>query len=165
MATGCHLWFSTGFRPRATVAELDWLNSFVPIAAIDTEPHTAATTGFSRAPERELEFVRERIAGVEHLGGRVGTSAGGEAMIFCRRELYLIPMARVVRFHVERTLPAQGGGGSVLTVECSTDDGGPTLKRLTIAAGRGPDDLNLLAMTLAKATGRPYELEAYCYDV
>jgi hypothetical protein len=162
---GCHIAITTGLRLPASDQEREWLANFNAIAAIGTGSGvTVETLRATPALQSELEFVREPIDGVDRLLGQVVVSADGRALIFCRDQLYVAPMAKVVGFRVVRTRPARGPGGSRLEVECRTDYRGGRTKRLLIAAAAGPDDLNDLAAEISKAAGKPYELAPYVDD-
>jgi hypothetical protein len=165
LATGCHVVIETGFRPAATAAEMAWLDSFVPIGRIRYNSRTRGEKFDALCvPESQLEFVREPVADLERFLGLVGCSADGAALIFCRTRLYVVPTARVIGFRVERTLPAKGGGGSGLEVECRTDYEEISTKWLTIAGADGAEDLNELAAAISAVTGKPFELGDYTYD-
>ncbi len=166
LETACHLYIETGFRPSPTPQELAWLESFTPVDRIRIDHETPADSSFtSPAEQSELEFVREPAPEHGRLAGQLGLSADREALIFCHRQLYVVPLADVLGFHVDRTLPAKGGGGSSLSVECRSPDGDPDTKTLWIAAGDGADDLNALAARIAEATRKRLVLGEYGYDV
>jgi hypothetical protein len=108
--------------------------------------------------------VREPIAGIEHLRGRVGTSADRGALIFWQSQLYIVPMADVIGLTVDRMTPAKGSGGSWLNVECRTKCDGLASKSLLITKAAGADDLNAFGAELAAATGKPLVLSEYYAD-
>lgn len=155
-ATGCHVEIETGFRLAVADEERDWLNNFVPAGPI--------TFVSAPASEYELEYVREPIAGIENIRGRVGTSANRDALIFWQSQLYVVPMADVIGLTVDRMTPAKGSGGSWLKVECRTQCEGLTSKSLFITRAAGADDLNTFGAELASATGKPLTLSEYCAD-
>jgi hypothetical protein len=162
---GCHILIKTGFRKAAAPEELVWLESFVPIAPIAVGRNITETAAYqSPAEQSELEFVREPIAGLADIFGFVGRSADRAALISHHAQLYLVPMADVIGFRVERILPAKGRGGSKLYVECRTNYQSLATKRLTISAAEGVDDSNDLASALSAATGKPFQLGDYDYD-
>jgi hypothetical protein len=157
LATACHLRIDTGFQLAATAQELVWLNSFVPLGNIVIDG--------VRGREYELEYVRAPVAGLPPLSQRVGHSADHGALIFCHSgSLYLVPLADVIGFRVERLLPAKGSGGSWLMVDCRTNFESLATKTLSISTAPGADDLNALAAKLAEATGKPLVLGEYGSD-
>ena len=165
LVAGCHIGVETGWRPALSGRERAWLASFVPIADVQAqyspEPAHPADTA---ATQSELEFVRTPDLDLTPLLGKVGHSADGEALIFCHRQLYVVPMSEVAGFRVERMLPAKGSGGSWLEVACRTDYGDGETKTLTVSAAPGADDLNDLAARVAAAAGKPLVLGDYHYD-
>ena len=108
--------------------------------------------------------MREPVAELARIFGFVGYSADRAALIFWHTQLYLVPMADVIGFRVERVLPAKGSGGSRLYVECRTNYQDLTTKRLLISSAKGVEDSNDLASALSTATGKPFELGDYGYD-
>jgi hypothetical protein len=156
LATGCHVEVETGFMLAVTAKEAVWIKRFVPVAKIT---FTSQSVG-----ENVLEFVREPIAESGGIAGMVGYSEDCAALIFYTSQLYIIPVADVLRFTVHRLLPAKGGGGSWLEVECLTQCPGVPMKTLTITSAPGADDLNDLAQSLALRARRPFALSAYTYD-
>lgn len=166
LATACHITVETGFRPRLTPREQGWLDGFVPVSAIEgNRLATLPRLRTSPPPEGEVEFVREPPARLEHIFGQVGCSAGGEALIFCLDQLYVVPVTAVLGFRVDRVLPAKGGGGSSLEVECETGYAAVPVKQITIARAGGPEDLNDVGATMAAAMKRPCVIGEYGYDV
>jgi hypothetical protein len=165
LVASCHVAINTGFRKAATAEELVWLNSFAAVDRIRIDDRVAADSLRALPAEQsELEFVREPVADLRRIFGFVGCSADREALIFCHAQLYLVPMAAVIGFRVERVLPARGGGGSRLEVECRTDYESLRTKRLKISAADGVEDLNDLASAISAATNKPFELGKYVYD-
>jgi hypothetical protein len=166
LAKGCHLGIRTGFRPQPTPTERAWLDSFVPISGIqiprNIDPTRLATTP---AHQSELEFVRDPGVELEKVFGKLGLSADRAALIFSLAQTYIVPVVDLVGFRAERLQPAKGPGGSCLQVECRTDYAGPATKELTICFADGPDDLNELTQKVAAATGKPFSLSEYCFDV
>src|SRR5262249_50674479 len=98
---------------------------------------TASTAYESPAHQNEVEFVREPIAELAHIFGSVGHSPDREALIFWHAQLYLVPMADIVGFPVDRVQPARGAGGSKLYVECGTNYQDVAAQRLMIGAAQG----------------------------
>jgi hypothetical protein len=165
LVASCHVAINTGFRKAATAEELAWLNTFVPVDRIRIDDRmTVDSVRALPAEQSELEFVREPVADLKRLFGFVGCSADRAALIFCHAQFYLVPMAAVIGFRVERVLPARGRGGSRLYVECRTDYESLTTKRLKISAADGVEDLNDLASAISAATNKPFELGNYVYD-
>jgi hypothetical protein len=165
LVASCHVAINTGFRKAATAEELVWLNSFVPVDRIRVDdPMAADSIRGLPAEQSELEFVREPVADLKRICGFVGCSADRAALIFCHAQLYLVPMDAVIGFRVERVLPARGGGGSRLEVECRTNYEGLRTKRLKISSAHGVEDLNDLASAISAATDKPFELGKYVYD-
>lgn len=115
--------------------------------------------------EAELEFMREPPADLAQLRGAFGLSTDGEALLFCENALYVIPLEQISAFEVVRTLPAKGGGGSSLTARCDTGYPACPTKDVQVAQGERADDLNDIAARLAAATGKPFKLGDYGYDV
>jgi len=142
------------------------LASFVPLGRIELSDRriTAASANASAAEQSELEFVRDPIAALARLFGVVGHSADRKTLIFWHRQLYLVPIADIIGFQVDRRLPAKGTGGAKLYVECRTTYEDLRTKRLLIAAAPGADDLNELAKTLSAATEKPFTLGQYWAD-
>jgi hypothetical protein len=165
LVTSCHVAINTGFRKAASAEDLMWLTSFVPVDRIRVDDRmTPDSIREVPAEQSELEFVREPVADLTRLFGFVGHSADRAALIFCHAQLYLVPMAAVIGFHVERVLPARGRGGSRLYVECRTDYQSLATKRLKLSAADGVEDLNDLASAISAATDRPFDLASYVYD-
>lgn len=165
LSVSCHISVETGWRPALSERERAWLASFVPIADVQAQynPEPASPVD-TAASQSELEFVREPDIDLAPLLGKLGYSADGEALIFCHRQLYVVPMSEVTGFRVERMLPAKGGGGSWLEAACRTDYGDGETKSLTLTAGAAADDLNDLAARVAAAAGKPLKLSNYHYD-
>jgi hypothetical protein len=166
LKSACHLSIETRWRGALSAAELRHLVSFVPIDRIQIDDrriavHTADTLP---AEQSELEFVRTPPAKLAQLFGFIGHSADGATLIFWHRQLYLVPMADVIGFHVDRRVRAKGPGGAKLYVECRTNYAELATKRLLIAAAPGADDLNELAKTLSAATTKPFTLGRYWPD-
>ena len=165
LKTACDLAIETGFRKTATAVELTWLNGFVPVGRVQVGGQITASAAYgSPAPENELEFVREPIAELAHIFSSVGHSPDHEALIFWHTQLYLVPMADIVGFTVDRIRPARGPGGSQLYVECRTNYQGVATKRLMISSAPGVEDSNELASVLSTVTGKPFRLGNYAYD-
>ena len=156
LATACHLDIDTGFRLRATDAEVAWIKDFVPVSPIHGPSNPVS--------EYDLEYVRESVAGSEAVAGRIGVSADGGALIFAQSQLYIVPMTDVFGFNVQRMTPAKGSGGSWLDVKCRTQCEGLTHKSLFIRQAPGADDLNALATALGKLTKKPVALGSYESD-
>lgn len=75
-----------------------------------------------------------------------------------------MPIKDIRQFRLVRVLPAKGGGGSWLQVDCSSDYDRQMTKSLTICAGRGADDLTEFATTIAASVERRLEVLPYEYD-
>lgn len=166
LAKGCHLSIQTGFRPAPTPTEQAWLDSFDPISDIQV-PGNIHISGLTTTPahQSELEFVREPGIELEKVFGKLGLSADRAALIFSQAQIYIVPVVDLVGFRAERVQPAKGPGGSHLQVECRTHYAGPVTKELTICSADGPDDLNDLTQKIASATGKPFSLSEYCFDM
>lgn len=165
LETGCHLWLNTGFRMAATAEEGAWLGSFVPIGRIGMDARiTAASADTAPAPQYLVEFVREPAADAAGIFGLVGHSADRAALIFSHDQLYLVAMADVIGFRVERLRPAKGPGGSRLCAECRTDYAALAAKKLLISSHGDVEGSNELAAVLAAATAKPYEIGPYMVD-
>ncbi len=165
LATACHIWIKTGFRPAASVIERGWLDSFEAIRPIAVaHDQTAEAVHNAAAEQSELEFVREPGPELANIFGHIGRSADGAALIFCHAQLYVIAAKDVLGFDVVRMLPAKGGGGSRLYVECVAHDRGAKPKRLFICSGDEPDGLNNVAAEIAEAFGKRCKLGDYIYD-
>jgi hypothetical protein len=164
LITACLLTIDSGFRPAATDEERRWIDTFEPIAAIETGWFTDASVRQTPARQEYLEYVREPPAEVTPLFGSVGLSADRMALIFYGVQLYLIPVQDILGFTVVRQLPAKGSGGSRLEVDCRTRCAGLTAKRLSITESSGTEDLNPLAAELSGKTARPFTLGDYEYD-
>ena len=156
LITACHLDIDTGFRLRATDAELAWIKSFVPASPIHGPSNLRS--------EFDLEYVRDAVAGYDAVAGRIGVSADGGALIFAQSQLYIVPMTDVFGFNVHRMTPAKGSGGSWLNVKCRTQCEALTHKSLFISQAPGADDLNDLATALGKLTNKPVTLGDYQPD-
>jgi hypothetical protein len=63
-----------------------------------------------------------------------------------------------------RLLPAKGGGGSWLQVDCSCEYDRQMTKSLTICAGVGADDLTDFGTMIAASVGKRLEVLPYEYD-
>lgn len=163
LKAACHLEIKTGFRLSATDEERASLASFQRIARI-REKDTLSSMRNSPAREGELEFVREPFEELEKQLGFIGCSSDRAWLAYLAEELYVVPLAAVLGFHVDRVLPAKGPGGSSLLVECRTDYAGCDTKRLTICSAPGPEDLNELARTVSTETQKPFALAPHQYD-
>jgi hypothetical protein len=166
LKTACHLSIDTGWRKSVSPEEVTQLASFVRLGRTKLWDRriTATSADAAAAEQSELEFVREPIAAFAHLFGAVGHSADRTMLIFWHRQLYLVPMVDIIRFHVDRLVPAKGPGGAKLYVECRTNYEGLASKRLPIAEADGTDDLNRFTETIAKATSKPFTLSQYWPD-
>jgi hypothetical protein len=165
--TACSVTVQTGWRPPLSRQERTWLDGFEPMGPtrnwIPARPGPAFGQGLFA--ETLLEFTREPPVDLDRFRDAFGLSAGGDALISCEEALYVIPLAQVRAFEVSRTLPAKGGGGSVLSALCETGYAACPTKKLPVAKGAGADDLNAVAATLAAATDKPLTLGDYDYDV
>ena len=158
LAAACHVNIETGFKPSPTTEEINWLNTFAPVAALVFGAHlTEGSIKERNAHETELEFVREPVVDLGRLFRSVGYSADRQALIFCHSQLYLVPKDRIVGFRVDRLLPARGPGGAELSVQCATDYEGVKYKWLQIDRAPGVDSLSKLGETLAGVINRKCE--------
>lgn len=164
LKSGCDVTIKTGFRLVPTPEERVAFREFERIASIPVGSHTLESVQNSHARESEVEFVREPGADEAGLFGLIGCSTDRQRLIFFGEQLYVLPLEKVRRFLVERTLPAKGPGGSRLVVECTTEYAAYPMKRLAICSETGPEDLNELGAELAARTGKPVELGAHDYD-
>ena len=158
LIAACHVAVATGYRPPLSIEERGWLADFVPLLAVGRGDSTAGDILRRPATEDLLELVREPCMPLEGLLGRAGRSRGGEALIICSDQLYVVGAERLLGFRVDRRLPARGAGGSRLEALCASADGGTTSKRLTVAVAGGPYDLDEAGPALAAAFGRLCEL-------
>ncbi len=167
LRTACALTVQTGWRPPLTPPERGWLDAFVPMGRTTnwTSANPRAEFGHGLFAETLIEFMRDPPADLARFRGAFGLAAGGEALIACEDALYLIALVQIAGFKVERTLPANGGGGSVLSACCTTGYAACPTKDVPIARGARADDLNDIAATLATAAGKPLKLGSYEYDV
>ena len=166
LVTACLVTVRTGWQPPITPAERGWLDGFVPIGTtrVGAMAPPLADFGQSLFAETELEFTREAPADVARFRGVFGLSADGKALIFCENGLYLIPLARIAKFDVTRTLPGKSPGGSEFLARCDTGYAACPTKSVRIVRGANADDLNDIAAKLAMATGKPLEIGAYDMD-
>jgi hypothetical protein len=168
----CRILIDTGWRPSLTPQERIWLDGFIPLATLPFPPEVTLAN-FDNVPVKpeQMQFVRAPTeAGVSRVFGSIGLSADKAALLFCSSSwggagwFYIVPMTKVLRFSVERLVPARGGGGSKLFLKCSADTATDRSMILTICEAPGPDDLNALAEQIAGALQRPLELEEYSSD-
>lgn len=166
LKTACHLSIETGWRGAASQEELKQLASFVAIGRLQRKDRriTVNSADTSAAEQSELEFVREPSADFAALFGFIGHSADCATLIFWHRQLYLVPMADVIGFHVDRFVRGKGPGGAKLYVECRTNYEDLTTKRLLITEAPRADDLNELARSISAAIAKPFALSQYWPD-
>jgi len=164
LKTCCHVQIDTGFRQPASVQERGWVESYVSIARLPELPISSGDSHFAGTPQHELEFIRRAESNFRNTQGSIGCSADRSVLIFQAPELYIVPIADVRQFRLTRVLPAKGGGGSWLQVDCSCDYDRQMTKSLTICAGRGADDLTDLGTMIAAEVGKRLELLPYEYD-
>jgi hypothetical protein len=168
LKTAYSLSIETGLRLPLTSTERDWLQNYEMVSTINGNQIYGRVTPKSILEEpphqNELEFIREPPSNHEAIYSSVGYSRCQEALIFCHAQLYAIPMQQVVRYHVRRTKPAKGPGGSLLEAECYTGCDAMPIKSVPISTGEHADALNGLAKTLAEATGKPMTLSDCDYD-
>ncbi len=167
LVTACSVSVQTGWRPPLSARDRGWLDGFVPVGP--TRNWTPAGPRQDPADrvlsaETLLEFMRAPPADAARLHGTFGLSADKGALIVCDDALFVIPLAAVSGFEVRRTLPAKGGGGSILVALCDTGYAACPSKTVSVAKGSGADDLNQAAATLAAAAGKPVKLWDYDYD-
>lgn len=165
LAAACSVTLQTGWRPPLSPRERAWLDGFVAMGSTRPPGATPASPGAYVYAERHLEFTREPPGDLARMRGAFGLSAGGEALIFLEDALHVIALAQVTGFEVTRTLPAKGGGGSVLYARCDTGDAACPTKTVPVARGERADDLDDVAARLAEAAGKPLTLGDHDYDV
>ena len=159
LVTACHLALNTGFRPQPSAIESRWIASFQPVARLP-----AQDLGLHRSRQYHLEFLRD-LPCDDAIRGVIGHSSDAGALIFGDEEVYVMPLTRVIRFAVQRLLPAKGGGGSALRIELRTDQATLPIKDVRLASAPGADDLNDLVARLATSFGKSFALDPYEYDV
>lgn len=167
LKTACSVTVMTGWRPPLVPGERNWLDAFVPMGTTRNwlPPQPRHDSGEAMFAETQLESLRELPDDLARLRGAFGLSAGGEALIFCKDALHVIPLVRIKSFEVSRTLPAKGGGGSSLLACCDTGYVTCPTKDVQVARGERADDLNDIATKLAAAAGKPLKIGNYHYDV
>ena len=166
LVNACHVEVVTGFRPTPSAQEEAWLSSFTAIAPIRGDLRIQPEDVAGLAPmEAQVEFVREAEGYVTRTFGLIGASSDRRALIFCRAQLYVIPVDVIATFRVERLLPAKGGGGSWLEVICTTGDPDWPRKRIKIHDADAPDALNGFGAELAAYFRKPLELGEPQLDV
>lgn len=164
LKTGCHVQIDTGFRQPATVQERAWIESFVPIASLSDRSIPFEDFRFAGTPQHELEFIRRTEPNFRNTHRGIGCSADRSVLIFHTAELYIVPIKDIRQFRLSRVLPAKGGGGSWLQVDCSCDYDRQMTKSLTICAARGADDLTDFGAMIAAGVGKRLEVLPYEYD-
>ena len=162
LKTGCHVEIDTGFRQLANVQEQAWIESFVSIARLPEQSISGMDLHFASTPQHELEFIRRTAP--KFRNGRIGCSADRSVLIFHAAELYIVPITDIRQFRLARVLPAKGGGGSWLQLDCSCEYDRQMTKSLTICTGRGADDLTDLGTMIAAGVGKRLEILPYEYD-
>ncbi len=167
LETACSLTVQTGWRPPLSARDRVWLDGFAPMGPTRNWTPARPQEAFGRVLSAEtlLEFMRDPPADVELFRGVFGLSADGEALIACDDELFVVALDKVSGFTVTRTLPAKGGGGSVLSAVCDTGYAACPVKNVPLAQGAHADDLNEVTARLAAAASRPFTLGEYDYDV
>ena len=167
----CHICVHTGYCPVLSPAEQKWLESFVAFAPIRmSHDDTLASVGESPVKANELAFVRDPGGtDISRVFGHIGFSADGAALLFCSASvssqscnLYVVPVANVIHFSVERLMPAKSAGGSWLRLKCVAT--GCKETSIMICWEPDPDGLNVLAERIAQAVGCSFELEPYAND-
>lgn len=156
LATACHVAVQTGFRPPLSAEEAIWLSAFEPLLPAERAV-TLQEILDQPAAGYLLEFTREPALPLTPILGRVGRARGGEALIICSEQLYVVPADALLGFEVNRLTPAKGGGGSWLSAKFRAADPGP-VKSLTIASRGGTHDLDEIGPALAARFGKPCEL-------
>lgn len=164
LKTGCHVQIDTGFRQPASVQERAWIESVVPIASLPERSIPSEDFHFPGTPQHELEFIRRAEPNFRNMPSGIGCSADRSVLIFHTAELYIVPIADIRQFRLARILPAKGGGGSWLQVDCSCEYDRQMTKSLTICAGRGADDLTAVGTMIAADVGKRLEVLPYEYD-
>ncbi|MET0180057.1 MAG: hypothetical protein ABW194_06180, partial [Novosphingobium sp.] len=122
----------------------------------DNPAQTHVGNGF--VGECALESVREPPPSVERVCGRLGLSAGDEAVIWCADQLRIVPRAHVLGMRHDRFEPERGigPGDSALVLLCRPDASGCTVE-VTLARAGGIDSLDDLAPEVAAWLGVPLE--------
>jgi hypothetical protein len=164
LKTGCHVQIDTGFRQPVSIQERAWVESFVPIARLSERAMSSENAHFAGTPQHELEFIWRAEPNFGNTRGSIGCSADRSVLIFHAAELYIVRIADIRQFRLVRVVPAKGGGGSWLQVDCSCEYDRQRTKSLTICAGRGADDLTDLGTMIADGVGKPLEVLPYEYD-
>lgn len=164
LKTGCHISLDTGFRQPVSAKERAWIENFSPIAKIAESRLESRSLPNSRASQSELEFIRLVESDFEKLYGLIGCSSDRSVLIFFTNELYIIPVKDIKQFQVVRILPAKGGGGAWLQVECRCEYSSQTLKSLIICDANKADELNEFGAMIASSVGKQFVLLPYEYD-
>lgn len=165
LATACHITIATGYRPPLRVEELRWLESFEPLLPIGERVPTEQDIAHRAAPIGLLEFTREPSVPLAGLLGQTGRSRGGEALILCSDQLYVIAAEELIGFRVDRLTPAKGGGGSWLTALCRAAETSGPVKSVTLVSAGGTHDLDEVGPAFAGHFGKPCELASPYPDV
>lgn len=167
LEAACLVTVQTGWRPPLSAQDRAWLDGYVPIGPTrnwtSARPHSPF--GRSLVAETLLEFMRQPSEDHDRFRGTFGLSADGRALIACEDALYVVSLDQVEGFEVTRTLPAKGGGGSALSARCNTGYTACPTKNVPVVQGAGADELNDVAARLTAATGKPFKLGDYGYDV
>ncbi|WP_377703739.1 hypothetical protein [Pseudoduganella sp. UC29_71] len=164
LKTGCHISIDTGFRQSVSPEERVRIETFSPIARIAEHHFASRNSHIARTPQRELEFIRLAESDFEKLHGWIGCSPDRSTLIFFTNELYVVPIADIKQFQVGRVLPAKGGGGSWLQVECRCEYADQVTKVLTICSAIEADELNEFGAIIANSVGKKLILLPYEYD-
>ncbi len=96
--------------------------------------------------------------------GWLGCTADNASLMMYSGRLCVIPMGDILRLVVDRVLPAKGLGGAWLNVVCRCTYDRKMEKSIAVCTGMRADDLNEIAVRLARATGKPLTLSEYSYD-
>lgn len=164
LKAACHVQIDTGFRQLASVQEQAWVDSFVPIARLPERSISSKDYYFAGTLQHEREFIRRAEPKFRNTHGSIGCSADRSVLIVHEAELYIVPIADIRQFRLVRVLPAKGGGGSWLEVDCSCEYDRQMTKSLTICTGRGAGDLTDLGKMIAASVGKHLEVLPYDYD-
>lgn len=164
LKVACSIGVKTGYRPGCSMEDRALINSFVPLARVPGDASSMNDAQQRPARQSELEFIRSYDADLRGKYGWIGRSADHSALIFFGPELYLVSMADVTQFEVERVHPAKGPGGSWLRVRCRCNDDLGSTKAITICNATGADDLSELAAGIARSAEKPFVLLPYGAD-
>ncbi len=164
LRTGCSVSIKTGFRLPVSERERDQVKSFEPILRLHAQ--ALAVPWMPRLPvvQSLLEFIRKPELAFDACRDWVGRSEDRSALIVFSDELYVIPVDRIMRLEVRRTLPAKGPGGSSLGVVCTNGEAAGPARFVEVRSAPGATDLDQMAATISLAIDKPLALLPYDYD-